>query len=521
MKNYFKYMAILALGIVSCEPELENSIEDADVYTSGEADFSNYVALGNSLTAGYADGALYITGQENSYPNILAQKFALAQETNGFTQPLANDNIGGLLLGGTKIAEPRYVLSVGATGPLPGRLNAEPTTEVTNKLQGPFNNMAVPGAKSYHLLAEGYGSIAGLQTDPPSSNAYFARFATSDNTSVLADALAQDPTFFTLWIGNNDVLGYATSGGVGTYQIDNTDVTEYGPNDITNPIAFSMVYRQIVEPLAETADGVLLNIPDITSVPYFTTIPNNALALDASTAANLTSFFQAVAGVFAQVLMQDPNVTPAQAQALASQYAIQFSEGANRFLIEVPASPTNPLGFRQMTEEELLLLPIDQAALRQGYGSVVLTQEVGAVLAVLQSGGQPTPEQVQTLFGAVSGIADEDALDSEEIQNIRTATAAYNEAIKSTADALGLGFVDANALVAKLDSEGIAFDGGVLTSTFVQGGAYSLDGVHQTPRGSAVIANAIIDEINATYGAKLPKANIGDYGTVTLDQNVQ
>ncbi len=52
-----------------------------DAYTNGEADFSNYVALGNSLTAGYADNALYITGQENSYPNILAQQFAKVQET--------------------------------------------------------------------------------------------------------------------------------------------------------------------------------------------------------------------------------------------------------------------------------------------------------------------------------------------------------------------------------------------------------------------------------------------------------
>lgn len=75
--------------------------------------------------------------------------------------------------------------------------------------------MGVPGAKSYHLLANGYGSVAGLQTNPPSSNPYFVRFASSDTTSVIADALAQDPTFFTLWIGNNDVLSYATSGGVG------------------------------------------------------------------------------------------------------------------------------------------------------------------------------------------------------------------------------------------------------------------------------------------------------------------
>ncbi len=509
-------MAILALGFVSCEPELENSIEDEGFYSSGEADFSHYVALGNSLTAGYADGALYLTGQNNSYPNILAQKFALAQNTDEFTQPLVNDNIGGLLLGGQVVALPRYVLSVGANGPVPVRYNATPTTEITNRLTGPFSNMAVPGAKSYHLLADGYGNVQGVAAGL--SNPYFARFATSDNTSVIADAMAQNPTFFTLWIGNNDVFTYATSGGTGKFQLNNTDVTTYGSNDITDPNAFAFIYSQIVEQLAANADGVLLNIPDITTVPYFTTIPNNALALDAPTAGNLTGFFQAVAGVMTKVLMQQ-GASAEQAQAIASQYAIQFNEGTNRFLLDVPVTQTNPLGFRQMTAEELLLLPIDQAALKQGYGSVVLTQDVMEVLAVLQAGGSPTQEQVQTLFGAVSGIDDEDVLDTEEIQNVQTATAAYNNAIKSIADNFNLGFVDVNALVAKLDSEGIPFDGGVLRSDFVTGGAYSLDGIHNTPRGAAVIANAIIEEINATYNAKLPKANIGNYPTVTLDQS--
>jgi hypothetical protein len=32
---------------------------------------------------------------------------------------------------------------------------------------------------------------------------------------VLAYAMSQKPTFFSLWIGNNDV-GYATTGGDGT-----------------------------------------------------------------------------------------------------------------------------------------------------------------------------------------------------------------------------------------------------------------------------------------------------------------
>lgn len=185
----------MALSFLSCEPELDNPIDEAGFYTAGDADFSNYVALGNSLTAGYADGALYITGQENSYPNILAQQFAKVQSTDGFTQPLMSDNAGGLLLGGTQITSNRRVLAVGASGnPSPQLYTGmQPTTDITNVLSGPFNNMGAPGAKSYHLVASGYGNIAGVPVG--TANPYFVRFASSPETTVIEDAVAQNPTF--------------------------------------------------------------------------------------------------------------------------------------------------------------------------------------------------------------------------------------------------------------------------------------------------------------------------------------
>lgn len=524
MKNYFKYIAILALplGVISCEPELSNPIDEQGHYSNGEADFSNYVALGNSLTAGYADGALYLTGQENSYPNILAGQFAKVQETETFDQPLVNDNAGGLLLGGQKIADTRYVLSVDAQGnPSPKRYRgAEPTTEVSNTLSGSFNNMGVPGAKSYHLVAPHYGDIAGLASAVPTANPYFVRFASSAETTVLADAMAQDPTFFSLWIGNNDVLGYATSGGTGVDQTNNTNPATYGPNDISDPNAFYAVYKGIVDGLTSNgAGGVLLNIPDVTSVPFFTTVPNNALVLNAEQAAQLTGYFQAVYAIFTQVLMQK-GLPAEQAQAVASQYAINFSEGPNRFLIQVEKSQTNPLGFRQMTEEEMLLLTIDQSALAQGYGSVMLTPDVMQVLGILQQGGQPTAEQAELVLDAVSGIKDEDALDSEELAHIEAATTAFNEAIAAVAQDKGLALVDANAMLTQLANGGISYDGGTLTAAFATGGAFSLDGIHLTPRGYAVVANKIIEAVNATYKSEVPKVNLGDYATITVNNEV-
>ena len=56
MKNKFIYLAIIAAGFASCEPEFENEV--GANYTAGDADFSSYVAIGNSLTAGYMDGTV-------------------------------------------------------------------------------------------------------------------------------------------------------------------------------------------------------------------------------------------------------------------------------------------------------------------------------------------------------------------------------------------------------------------------------------------------------------------------------
>src|SRR5690606_13533204 len=100
MKNKFIYLSVLAVVFASCEPEFENSV-DAN-YTSGDADFTSYVAIGNSLTAGYMDGTVYASGQANSFPSMLAQQFSLVGG-GSFTQPYYGDdsnNLGGLMLGG-------------------------------------------------------------------------------------------------------------------------------------------------------------------------------------------------------------------------------------------------------------------------------------------------------------------------------------------------------------------------------------------------------------------------------------
>lgn len=510
MKNIFKYTcAILAVGLVSCEPEFDKNVTDSDFYSSGTANFSRYVAVGNSLTAGYTDGALYIVGQEFSYPNLMAQKFDFVGGGD-FSQPLMNDNLGGITLGGTQIVPNRLVLSVGADGnPAPVRLDGTPTTDASQKLSGSFGNMGIPGAKSFHLVAPGYGNPAGIAAGM--ANPYFARFASSDNTTVIADAAGQNPTFFSLWIGNNDILSYATSGGAGVDQTGNMDPTTYGPNDITDPNVFASVYSTQVDALIGSgAKGILFNLPEVTTIPYFTTVPTKVIPLDAGTAAQLNAQF---AGYNTQIL---PGLVGAGVitQQEAAQRRIEFAAGQN---------------FPIMTDDDLtdvtqiLLgppfnLPAQTAGLL-GQLRQVKSDDLIVLTASSVIGTTPDPNNPQGIMGVTIPLGDQLVLTKKEQDRVSAATSAYNATIRGIAASKNLAFVDANAAMSRVASDGVVYDGGVLSSTFVTGGAFSLDGVHPTPRGYAFITNLAIDAINSTYDANIPRVNVGDYPTIALHNN--
>ena len=136
---------------------------------------------------------------------------------------------------------------------------------VSNLFFGPanglYNNLGVPGAKASHVLSPGYGDPAGLATG--TANPFYARFCSNPgNNSVLDDAIAQNPTFFTYWLGTDDITGYALAGGVGA--------------NITPTTDFSAHVNEAIDRLtANGAKGVIFGIPDITSLPYFNAVPIN------------------------------------------------------------------------------------------------------------------------------------------------------------------------------------------------------------------------------------------------------
>ena len=480
MTKNFKWLLLASLSFVACTNNDEDSAPVEIPITPGTAVLTKYVALGDSFAAGYSDGALFKAGQENSYVNILSQQLVPAGG-GAFTTPLMADNIGGLLLGGNVIAGPRLYFN--GKGPVP--VSGTPTTEVTNHLTGSFSNLGIPGAKSYHLLAAGYGNAAGVASGK--ANPYYARFATSGTTTVLADALAQNPTFFSLFIGGNDVLGYATSGGVGVNQTGNLDPSTYGGNDITDPNVFANVYNALATNLtAKGAKGVVANLPYVTTLPYFTTVPYNPVALDATKAAQLNAGYAQYNGGL-QAMVTNKLLTAEE----AARRTVKFVAGNNAVVI-VDSYLTNLSAYgvpsyRQVTKEDL----------------VVLTARTFIGTAV---GGDPTK-----VNGVSVPLADQWVLTKDEVGEVKVATDAYNKTISAIAESKGLAFVDAKEAMTQLATTGVRFGNYHMTAAYVTGGAFSLDGVHPSPRGYAYIANLFVNAINKKYDATLRTVDLANY----------
>lgn len=520
IKN-FKWLLLVSLTFMACnsDDEVAEVINSSDgmPLTSGTANFSKYVALGNSLTSGFSDGALFIKGQEGAYTNVLAQQFKLVGGGE-FKIPYMSDNVGGLLFGGqaNPAFGPRLYLNTTVSANHPSStvdpVSGITTTEVMNPAvaaAGPYNNTGVPGAKSFHLLSPTYGAAAGLANG--TANPYYVRFAPNGTTSVLAYAMSQAPTFFSLWIGNNDVLGYATSGGDGSNPIT--------PASGAPGVGFDGTYNALVATLTSAgAKGVVANIPNVTSIPFFKTVPYNPLTAAAIGKGNATQGTALIGALNAQ--LYGPLKQALTVFGAGSRINLLSATAANPLLIKDESLPdlsaqlkaafTPSLGAqtaafygavfgqaRQATATDLILLTTQSA--------------IGTAPTAANSGLGMAPPAPLNNFGITYPLQDKYVLIPTEIAELQTATNAFNATIKSIAESKGLAFVDANAIMKQIDEGGISVDGYTMKSTFVFGGTFSLDGIHPTPRGYAFIANKFIEAINTKYGSNLKGVPLSSY----------
>jgi len=436
MKTIKLYIYVLAglLFLASCKPQIETPKA-----THGSADFSTFIAVGNSLTAGYADGGLYLQGQLNSYPAIMAKQM---QSVGGgaFVQPLFStsqaNGSGYLALTGFNADGSPITTDVTSNLAIRGILDVPGFGNVTlyTKYTGAINNYGVPGIKLLNITYAPYGNL----------NGYFERLLPGDSptnsTTYLSFITAKPFTFFSNWLGNNDALAYATSGGAG-------DV-------LTDPGTFAALNSLLISTLtANGAKGVVATIPDVTSIPYFNTVT--------------------VGAIVAGVQKQNPTVTGIYINALL---------------------PNGTYAPRLATAQDLIVLT---------FPTSMIGQPVTTPYGSLPYGLTPyTP------------IDNQYVLDAAEVALTQSAVTAFNSTIISTANSKGLAVFDAYTFLNNIKQYGLTIDGLNLNSNYISGGIFSLDGVHLTPRGYAIVANEFIKAINSKYGSNIPLADVSAYAGV-------
>ena len=480
MNRIFKYSApalgLLGLALGGCQPNI-----DAPAVSAGTADFSSYVAIGNSLTAGYSDGGLYLDGQLNSYPNILSQQFAKVGG-GAFTQPLfttAQANGSGYLkltgfVNGSPVAAPVTTnLAIRGFNPA-GR-------PLYTKFTDPVNNLGVPGIRMADIQTPGYGSIQG--------NPYFERI-TPDASAlqtylqrVQATVTALKPTFFTEWLGNNDVLGYATSGGASA---------EAG-NVITPTATFTTNTGLVFDALvAGGAKGVVSNIPDVTGIPFFTTV--GPVFKTTLTAKN-------VPGVIAMTGAAPGGAASGNRKQIATADIRDASGG--RQLFTLISSPFLGL-LGQPSGAPWRYVYGQSGKPKAGFPSFLTAFAIDTTAMFGLSVGNPIPSAF--------------VLDDVEQGNVATATTTFNGMLAAAATARGLAYFDANAYFRGIANGGQVTNAVNNTAAYVSGNLFGLDGVHPTPRGYSLVANEILKAINAKYGSSFAGVNPNEYRGVVFPQ---
>ncbi|HVP37626.1 MAG TPA: SGNH/GDSL hydrolase family protein [Candidatus Saccharimonadales bacterium] len=371
-------------------------------------DFTNYVAVGNSLTAGFQSGGLLDAHQDAAYPVLLARQAGLA----AFPHPRISDpGFPGLLELDFSHPEPPLPFSILTPSELGGLENPE---------QAPYQNLGVPGARIVDFFAN----------DP--TNPMFALLL-GERGSMWQQLKARHPRFVTFWLGSNDALNALLVGD---------------PSVMTPADVFSAAYGAALDSVLSTgAQVAAANIPGILDTPFATTVP--PYAFDPVTGRPITFLGQKI------------------------YFLGQRDDGTHGTL--EPGS--------------LVTLPA-LSYLANGDG----------IPALLGGSGRPLPDSV--------------VLTPNEVAAIRTRTGQFNATIRDSCAAHHVPVMDANALFHLLKGSGYSLGGVVFTTQWVQGGIISLDGIHPTDLGQALMANQWIATIDGFYGANLRPVSLRPFLSV-------
>jgi lysophospholipase L1-like esterase len=204
--------------------------------------FTSYVAIGNSISAGYQSGGINDSTQRQSFARLLATQMGTQYHYASLAMPGCPAPV--LTFPATRVG------TVGTTPPPACALRV--STSVTDIL----NNVAVPGAYSADPTSATTSESNALTT-----------FILGGKTQV-SRALMAHPTFTTVWIGNNDVLG---AGGSGIL----VPTPALGQKGILSTLAtFSASYDAMIKQLTDSAPGikgVLIGVVQVAGIPLLST----------------------------------------------------------------------------------------------------------------------------------------------------------------------------------------------------------------------------------------------------------
>ncbi|MEY4071160.1 MAG: hypothetical protein RL721_1774 [Candidatus Eisenbacteria bacterium] len=415
-------LLVLAAALAGCEGPCSTikSINGPQLEANG-VDLSRYVAVGTSLSASYMSGGIVDRHQVNSFPALVAQQIGKTVSIDGgsgsFTQPTVNmDGIPAL----TEVKSYRPLI-VNNTG----RTTGAPTNFSQNL---PYHNLGIPGAVALDLVDTTHYD----QTAAPVFRTNFTYFnlIQRNRGSLLAQALSLAPTLLSIEYGANEVLGPTTSG--------------VAPNNATNSgyAAIMTAALNTIHTASPNTRVAVFNVPDVTSIPFFTTFPPATV-----------------------------NATTGLPMALV---------GAN--------GPLEPNDLVLLTAGSLLAT-----------GTGIPTGGANFVNPAAPSNGQPLPESVILRASEVT-------LAQAEIDQI-------NAVVDSVAARPFVAKVDIHDYFADIAVNGLRIGANDYTTDFITGGLFSLDGVHPNPLGYALMANRMIEAVNARFGCTIPRVNPAQYAT--------
>jgi hypothetical protein len=306
-----------------------------------------------------------------------------------------------------------------------------------------FDNLGVPGALvSEALVAQ--SSATSVLGNP------FYDLVLGGRGTFVEQAGSLDPTLVLLWIGTSDVLRYVSAGGD----------QQLAPGLPTPTGTCANAYEALLDAILGTgAQVVLFTIPDPRALPLVHALP--AFALDPETGEPVTI---TVIEPVIDPVTGEPVIDPATGDTLLAQ-----RESTVPLL-----GPAGPLAPGDLVVLDALPL---------------LEDRIGVPASI---GGSGTP------------LPDRAVLDAAERAEVGAAVVGYNQTIAALAAEHDLPLVDVHALVERLADGGLVADGIFLTADYATGQAFGLDGARFTPKGYGVVANLVIDALDARYAASVP-----------------